>query len=39
EYAYKHPASLPVGIVMRCWAARRASVRITRDGEAIFLNK
>jgi len=33
EYAHCHTASLPVGINMQCWAARRASVRIHRDGE------
>ncbi len=32
EYAMRHPASLPVGIVMQCWADRRARVRIFPDG-------
>ncbi len=32
EYAMRHPASLPVGIVMQCWADRRARVRILPDG-------
>ena len=32
EYAHRHPASLPLGIVIQCWAHRRASVRIARDG-------
>lgn len=33
EYAHRHPATLPVGIVTQCWAARRATIRITSDGE------
>lgn len=32
EYAHRHPASLPVGIVVQCWAHRRATVRIHADG-------
>jgi len=32
EYAYCHTASLPVGVNMQCWAARRATARIHRDG-------
>lgn len=34
EYAHRHPASLPVGIVVQCWAHRRAVVRIAPDGSA-----
>ena len=37
EYAYRHPASLPVGIVTQCWAARKASARISKNGEVEFL--
>ncbi len=33
EYAHRHPASLPVGIVYQCWAARRAQVEISARGE------
>ncbi len=33
EYAVRHPASLPVGLVVQCWAHRRASVIIDRNGE------
>ena len=33
EYAHRHPASLPVGIVVQCWADRRAHVRISPSGE------
>lgn len=32
EYAHRHPATLPVGIVTQCWANRRAKVVIKRDG-------
>jgi fumarate hydratase subunit alpha len=32
EYAHRHPASLPVGIVVQCWAHRRATVRVRADG-------
>jgi fumarate hydratase subunit alpha len=32
EYAYRHPASLPLGILVQCWADRRARVRLTADG-------
>jgi len=33
EYAHRHPASLPLGIVVQCWADRRARVRISPSGE------
>ena len=32
EYAYCHTASLPVGLNMQCWAARRATARVHRNG-------
>jgi len=32
EYTFRHPASLPLGIVIQCWAARRAKVHIAADG-------
>ena len=32
EKAHRHPASLPVGIAVQCWAARRASMVLHRDG-------
>jgi len=32
EYAYRHPASLPLGILVQCWADRRAHVRLAADG-------
>ena len=31
EKAHRHPASLPVGIVVQCWAARRARIIIHSD--------
>lgn len=31
EWAHRHPATLPVGIVTQCWAARRATLRVTSD--------
>ena len=38
EWAHRHPATLPVGIVTQCWAARKATIRITRDGEIKVLS-
>jgi len=32
EYAFRHPASLPLGIVLQCWANRRAQIQINKDG-------
>jgi len=32
EVAHRHPASLPVGVVIQCWADRRASMTIHKDG-------
>jgi len=32
EKAHRHPASLPVGISVQCWADRRASMIINSDG-------
>ncbi|MBP1911429.1 fumarate hydratase [Thermococcus stetteri] len=32
EVAYRHPASFPVGLVVQCWANRRAFLRIKADG-------
>ena len=34
EVAHRHPASFPVGLVVQCWADRRAFVRIKPDGRA-----
>ncbi|MEA3239801.1 MAG: fumarate hydratase [Candidatus Bipolaricaulota bacterium] len=32
EYAHRHPASLPVGIIYQCWSDRRARVTIDAHG-------
>jgi fumarate hydratase subunit alpha len=32
EKAHRHPASLPVGIVVQCWANRRAKLAIKSNG-------
>jgi fumarate hydratase subunit alpha len=32
EVAHRHPASLPVGVVIQCWADRRASMIVHKDG-------
>jgi fumarate hydratase subunit alpha len=34
DFAYRHPASLPVGVALQCWADRRATVRISEQGVA-----
>lgn len=36
EYAYCHTASLPVAVNLQCWAARRSSARIHRDGRVEY---
>lgn len=32
EYAHRHPASYPVGIIPQCWCNRRSSVSVKPDG-------
>ena len=32
EYTHRHPASLPLGILVQCWADRRARVRVAANG-------
>ncbi len=32
EVAHRHPASFPVGLIVQCWANRRAFVEVKRDG-------
>ncbi len=34
DLAFRHPASLPVGVALQCWADRRATVRIRESGIA-----
>lgn len=36
EWAARHPASLPVGIVFSCWALRHASATISAEGKVDF---
>lgn len=31
----RHPATFPVGLVVQCWCDRRASIRITKNGEVL----
>jgi len=38
EYAYCHTASLPVALSFQCWAARRATARIYRDGHVEYMS-
>jgi fumarate hydratase subunit alpha len=37
DYAHRHPASYPVAVVVKCWAARIASARISSDGTVEYL--
>ncbi len=37
DYAMRHPASLPVGVAVQCWAARRSTATITKDLEVKYL--
>jgi fumarate hydratase subunit alpha len=37
DYAYRHPASYPAAVAFNCWAARRASARISPDGKVEYL--
>ena len=37
EYAHTHTAGLPVGVVISCWASRKASARIWPDGRIQYL--
>jgi len=32
EYAHRHPASFPVGMVLQCWAHRRKTIKIDNNG-------
>ncbi len=37
DYAHRHPASFPAAVAFNCWAARRASARITADDTVEYL--
>jgi len=39
DYAHRHPASFPVAVAFNCWAARRASARITAGGKVGYLTR
>ncbi len=39
EYAFCHTASLPAAINLQCWAARRATARIHRDGTIEYITR
>ncbi|MBN1683591.1 fumarate hydratase [Candidatus Bathyarchaeota archaeon] len=36
EFTARHPASLPVGVVISCWALRYAKATISKNGEIIY---
>ncbi len=36
DVAMRHPASFPVGLAVQCWAARRASAIISKEGKVTF---
>jgi fumarate hydratase subunit alpha len=38
DFAHRHPASLPVGVAIQCWAARKATARIYADGRVEYLS-
>jgi fumarate hydratase subunit alpha len=37
DYAHRHPASFPAAVAFNCWAARRASARLSADGTVEYL--
>jgi fumarate hydratase subunit alpha len=37
DYAMRHPASLPVGVAVQCWAARRSTAIISKDLNVEYL--
>ena len=37
DYAFRHPASFPAAVAFNCWAARRATARISADGSVEYL--
>jgi len=36
DYAYRHPAAMPVAVAFQCWATRRATARISVNGEYVI---
>jgi fumarate hydratase subunit alpha len=39
DYAFRHPASFPAAVAFNCWAARRASARISAEGTVEYLTR
>jgi fumarate hydratase subunit alpha len=37
DYAMRHPASLPVGVAVQCWAARHSTAIISKDLEVKYI--
>lgn len=37
DYAPRHPATLSVAVLLNCWAARRATMRISPDGRVEYI--
>jgi fumarate hydratase subunit alpha len=37
DYAMRHPASLPVGVAVQCWAARHSTAVISKDLKVTYL--
>ena len=38
EFGVRHPASLPCGVVIQCWANRRGIARLYNDGRVEFIS-
>ncbi|MFQ6123663.1 MAG: fumarate hydratase [Candidatus Heimdallarchaeota archaeon] len=38
ELMARHPASLPVGVVLSCWAERYAKAKISKDGQVTYIS-
>jgi fumarate hydratase subunit alpha len=37
DYAMRHPASLPVGVAVQCWAARQSTAKISKDLKVTYV--
>jgi fumarate hydratase subunit alpha len=37
DYAMRHPASLPVGVAVQCWAARKSTAIISKDLDVTYV--
>ncbi len=38
EIMARHPASIPVGVVISCWAERYAKAKISKDGQVTYIS-